>query len=106
MERAKAEGWRFLRLTPDQVESYTPREFTILMRAEQESIADGYEKMAYQAMMTRSAYHAKKLKHSDLYNRDSTANPKRDFEEVKADMRKQQDWLDGLTVKSAEGVRE
>lgn len=76
------------------------------MRAQQESIADEYEKMAYQSMMIRSAYHAKKLKHSDLFNRDATTKPKQDFAEVKADMRKQQEWLDGLTVKSAEGVRE
>lgn len=86
-----------MRLTPDQIESYTPREFTILMRSQQERQYDEYEHMTLNAMMIRQAYHAEKLKPSDLFKRDSASkNRKSDATDKKADMRKQQDWLDGL----------
>ena len=39
------------------------------MRAQVERRHDEYERMAYEAMMLRQAYHAKRLKPSDLYKR-------------------------------------
>jgi len=39
------------------------------MAANVERIYDDYERMATQAMMMRSAYHAKKLRHRDLFKR-------------------------------------
>lgn len=79
------------------------------MRSQQERQYDEYEHMALLAMMMRQAYHAEKLKPSDLFKRDSTSkNGKRDATDKKTDMRRQQDWLDGLiSVKppnTAEGV--
>ena len=48
---AIADGWRYLRLTPREIESLTPREFAILMSAENEARMDEYELLAVQAMM-------------------------------------------------------
>lgn len=78
VERAIAEGWRYLKLKPAEVLSLTPREFTILMRAETESRHDDYERMTTEAMFVRQAYHAKKLKPSDLFKRpDGSKRDKR-----------------------------
>lgn len=56
-------------LKPSEVLSLTPREFTILMKAQQERQYDVYERMATEAMFVRQAYHAKKLKPSELFKR-------------------------------------
>jgi len=40
-----------------------------MMRAQVERRYDEYEHMASMAMMTRQAYHAKKLKQTDLFKR-------------------------------------
>lgn len=49
--------------------SYTPREFMIMLRAQQERKSDEYERMAHEALMNRQAQHAEKLTLSDLYKR-------------------------------------
>ena len=47
----------------------TPRQFSILMSAHVERIYDEMERKANEAMMIRAAYHAKKLRQSDLFRR-------------------------------------
>lgn len=65
-------------MKPAEVLSLTPREFTILMRAETESRHDDYERMTTEASFMRQAYHAKKFKPSDLYKRpDGSKRDKR-----------------------------
>ena len=94
VERAKAEGWRYLKLKPDEVESLTPRELTILMRAEQESRLDGYERMASHSMMIRQAYHAKKLKYSDLFKRPTdVSKAQKKAEDLLEQNRRASEWL-------------
>lgn len=67
------------------------------MRAQQERQYDEYEHMSLNAMMIRQAYHAEKLKPSDLFKRDSASkNRKSDATDKKESIRKQQEWLDGL----------
>lgn len=69
VELAIYDGWRYLRLDSPAVLSKTPREFSILMSAQVERQYDTYERMANEAMMMRQAYHAKKLKTSQLFKR-------------------------------------
>ncbi|MGE6487764.1 phage tail assembly chaperone [Paenisporosarcina sp. NPDC076898] len=98
VERAVAEGYRYLALKPWEVYSLTPREFQILMRAYQERQYDEFDRMAFQTMMVRQAYHAKKLKHADLFKRSEQNKPKRDVKELKAEMERQQALLDTLIL--------
>lgn len=49
--------------------SYTPREFKIMLRSQQERKMDDYETMAHAAMMNRQAQHAERLTLTDLYKR-------------------------------------
>ena len=69
VEQAIFDGRRYLDLTASEVLSLTPREFTIEMRAQGERRSDEYERMADAALMARQAYHAKRLKRSDLFKR-------------------------------------
>lgn len=48
------------------------------MRAQVERKYDDMERMASMAMMIRQAYHAKKLKQSDLYQRPTDEDTARD----------------------------
>lgn len=79
----------------------TPRELTILMRAQQERTADEYERMSHEAMMMRQAHHAKKLTLSDLYKRpnsgDSGGEATR-IERLKESTRNTNEWLAGFTT--------
>ena len=68
-DQAIFDGRRYLGLSAPQTLSLTPRELAIEMRAYTESFYDSYEKKAQQAMMVRAAYHAKKLKATDLFRR-------------------------------------
>jgi len=75
-------------LESSQILSKTPREFSILMSAQIERTYDEYERFAAQAMMNRQAYHAKKLKQSQLFKRpagevgtDKTVEDVRDRQE-------------------------
>jgi len=62
----------------------TPKEFAILMSANVERIYDEYERMTMFAMMNRQAYHAKKLKPSDMFKRpNDDKNTNRTAEDVK-----------------------
>lgn len=54
---------------PRDVDVITHRELAILMKAETESAFDNYEDMSMAALMNRQAYHAKKLKATDLFKR-------------------------------------
>lgn len=94
MERAKAEGWRFLSLTPDKIESLTPREFTILMRAQNEKNSDDLEAKAYLALMIESAHRTKRPKLSDLYKRPTDADKaKKKAEDLLKQNRHASEWL-------------
>ncbi|MHC8516770.1 hypothetical protein [Sporosarcina sp. ITBMC105] len=69
MEKAKADGWRYLGLKPFEVEQLTHREFEILMRAQQERQFDEYERMAFAAVMREGAHRSKRPKVGDLFKR-------------------------------------
>lgn len=84
MESAIFDAWRYLRMDSAAFLSKTPREFSILMAAENERRYDEYELMASKAMMMRAAYHKEKLKHRDLYKRPSDKATDRTVEDVKA----------------------
>ncbi|MCG7345306.1 hypothetical protein MHZ92_14295 [Sporosarcina sp. ACRSL] len=78
--------------------SYTPREFTIMIRAQAGRNEDEYERMAHAAMMNRQAYHAKKLKFSDLFKRPSDkVADKTKLKTLKEKTREANEWLAGLT---------
>lgn len=69
VEQAIFDGWRYLSLDSSAVLSKTPREFSILMRANVEKTYDRYEDMAVMAQMNRQGYHARKLSYKDLFKR-------------------------------------
>lgn len=54
---------------PREVDLITHRELFILLRSATEAVYDEYEHLAFGALMNRQAYHAKKLKFSDLFTR-------------------------------------
>src|SRR5690625_4591038 len=84
VESAIFDAWRYLRMDSAAFLSKTPREFPILMAAENERRYDEYELMASKAMMMRAAYHKEKLKHRDLYKRPSDKSMDRKGEDDKA----------------------
>src|SRR5690625_3534281 len=83
VEQAIFDGWRYLGLDSAKVLSLTPREFTIMMAANVERTYDEYEKMAVQALMNRQGYHAKKLKKSQLFKRQSDIDTGKTADDVK-----------------------
>lgn len=98
------DGWRYLSLKPAEIYAITPREFTLLMRSENERRQDDYEMQATLAMWHRAAYHAPKLKVADLYKRDSSKqSAKKSTEELKADFAEKQSKLDRLTFVKKDG---
>lgn len=64
-----ADGWRYLGLKPSDVYALTPREFNVLLKAQQERQYDGLEREAYVTIMRESAHRAKRPKASDLFRR-------------------------------------
>lgn len=86
-------------MKPAEVYSLTPRELTILMRAEQERRYDDYERMTTGALMNRQAYHAKSLKPSDLFKRPlDTELAKKKAEELIEKTRHTSEWLSQFTI--------
>lgn len=69
-----------------------------MLRAQAGRSDDEYERMAHAAMMQRQAYHAKKLKLSDLFKRsaDKAADKSR-LKTLKEKTREANEWLAGLT---------
>lgn len=69
-----------------------------MLRAQAGRNDDDYERMAHAALMQRQAYHAKKLKLSDLYKRpsDKVADKSR-LQSLKEKTREANEWLAGLT---------
>lgn len=64
------------------------------MAGNSERVYDDYERMVSMAIMNRQAYHAKKLKPSDLFKRPTDevkANKKAETRQVKTDA--QIEWL-------------
>lgn len=69
-----------------------------MMRAQAGRSNDDYESMAHAALMNRQAYHAKKLKLSDLYKRTERKDgDKTRLESLKEKTRVANEWLAGLT---------
>lgn len=69
------------------------------MQAHTESVYDDYERMATQAMMMRSAYHAKKLKQADLFKRPSDSERSTEgLRELKEKTAEMNEWLAGVTT--------
>jgi len=68
------------------------------MRAQQERRYDEYENMRLDALMTRQAYHAKKLKPDDLFKRPNGSERKgKSKQELREQMEQQQAFLDRLS---------
>lgn len=64
------------------------------MRAHTERIYDEYDRMAYQAMMMRGAYHAKKIKQSDLFTRPKDGKTSKvTADDVRAKQAETMRWL-------------
>lgn len=78
-------------MSSPQTLSLTPRELAIEMRAHTEAVYDEYERMAGHAMMIRAAYHAKKLKQTQLFRRPS------DVEKAKERRKRSDDIMDWLS---------
>lgn len=70
------------------------------MQAENERRFDEYELMATQAMWNRAAYHAKRLKKSNLFKRpkDGEQVDPKTIEERRREVDEMNDWLATLTV--------
>lgn len=66
----------------------------MLMDVQVQKNYDHQEQMAYEALMMRAAYHAKKLKKEDLFKRPSDDKvTEQTMEQAKKQMRRQQQWL-------------
>ncbi|EOP60959.1 hypothetical protein IKQ_06190 [Bacillus cereus VDM053] len=67
------DGFRYLNLLPSEVMELTPREFDNMMIGRNEQHLDELQTYSVFAIMMRSSYHhdpKKKLKPTDLFNRD------------------------------------
>lgn len=81
-------------MSPVELESLTPREFSILMNAQVERQYDEYERKAVEAIMREAAHRAKRPKAGDLFKRPSDSVAKReDLSEVKAETERLNNWL-------------
>lgn len=78
----------------------SPREFHLLMEAENKRRIDDYSRQATFAMWNRAAYHAKKLKQKDLFDAGQAgkADSSESFEEKQARLAEQQAFLDSLNA--------
>lgn len=72
------------------------------MQAENERRYDEYDKLATQAMWIRSAFHAKKLKKSDLFKRpngnDDKPRDRKSLDEMRREVDEINAWLATLQV--------
>lgn len=72
----------------------THRELYILLRAQTEAVYDEYENMAFGALMMRQAYHAERLKFSDLFKRPLDVVEAKNRQKELLEQRKHtEDWL-------------
>lgn len=79
--------------------NHTPREFRIMVRAEQERIYDEYERMATSAVWREIAHRSKRIKPSDLFKRPTDAkadNAK--LQNLREQTRMDNAWLASLTT--------
>ncbi len=79
------------------------------MIAENKRRIDTYQRQATYSMWTRAAYHAKKLKQSDLFDPSAIerkSQSKESFEELQAKMNEQQAFLDSLIVSNTANTNE
>lgn len=97
VDSAIFDGWHHLGIDSEIILSKTPREFSIMMSANVERVYDEYELRAVEAMMTRSAYHAKKLKQSDLFKRPTDEEEAKKKAEESHDKKKVvMDWMSNI----------
>ena len=69
-----------------------------MLDAQVERQYDEYERMAQEAMMMRGAYHAKKLKATDLFKRPKGSVKVREgLTDMKKETERLNDWLATLT---------
>lgn len=88
------DAWRYLRLDAQKVLSLTPRELTIMMRAEVERRYDEYEKFAHFAIMREKAHREKRPKASDLFKRPPDEEvAKNKTEDLLSKKEKTMEWL-------------
>lgn len=74
--------------------SLSPRELSILLEAQQERHYDEMERMAIQAMMNRHAYHAKRLKQTQLFKRPTEFKESiRTIEDLEREEKETMEWL-------------
>lgn len=93
-----ADGWRFLELKPDEVYALTPREFSVLLNAQQERRYDELEREAHVSIMRESAHRSKRPKASDIFRRPKPGEEKR--LEKKAEQAKEAaEWLAQFNIK-------
>lgn len=93
------DAWHYLNMSPAEFYRTTPRELTILFRAQQQRRYDEYERMSHEAMMYRSAQNAKSIKATDMFKRP---DGKEESVETKVarleeNTRDTNDWLARLT---------
>jgi len=88
------DAYRYMGMMPDEFLRLTPREFTIIAEAENERKNDEMELASLKTMWQRQAYHAKRLKASDLFDRNKMKRKSYDDIEDKAEKSKQDmEWL-------------
>lgn len=63
------DAYRYLKMTANELKEHTPSDYLAMLRGAIEARYDEYERMAYEAMMMRAAYHKEKLRQSDLFKR-------------------------------------
>lgn len=102
MRRVIRDGWRYLRLKPNEVMALTPLEFHDLMEAEIERNYDEFSRQAEIAIMHEKARRSKRPKARDLFKR-----PQDDVRAVKrAEVMREkaahaQAWLDQFDFSNA-----
>ncbi|WP_412677720.1 phage tail assembly chaperone [Bacillus swezeyi] len=101
MEKVFSAGWRFLGKEPDEIRRLTPREFYVLLEAENERKYDRLEEYAISAMMNAKANNSKKrVKLSDLFKRPEQENAAtKKVEDLYEKQKQASEWLSQFEIK-------
>ncbi|WFP01572.1 phage tail assembly chaperone [Bacillus subtilis] len=101
IDQVLRDAWRYLSLKPDEVYALTPREYYLLIQAQQDKKFDQYDDLASLAMMIGKVRSAKKsIKQSDLFKRPKTADDEANIpQEVIAKQQQASEWLSQFDIK-------
>lgn len=91
------DAYRYMGILPEDFLRMTPREFAIIADAENERKSDEMELSSIKTIWNRQAYHAKRLKASDLFDRDKmSGNKEKDIEDLAVKAQQDMEWLNNV----------